>query len=297
MDADFSQDANAILTEAANKLRALGFHCAIGSLSLPQGRSLNLHVGESVLSVAAAFVAIGRGGDIASAENTDLEFASEVSALIAIDAIEKVARAAEPPAPRFIEVSCLFCDDNDPWLLPIELKDEFVAGRRFHVRGRIIHLGWSGQPEHDFAVDSLLGVEDGISVRADVRSESDRIRYEVERLRQADESRRRNGFVDEITAELARTSYRPFDAAAMDIAQWEGKLSQAGFASLKAYIQRLPGRLVHQAADRMMNGESLQTAISTAAADLLARSVAQPGKLLKARKNRPDGYSPHRSLS
>lgn len=292
MDADFLNDANLILSEAASKLRALGYNCAIGSLSLPQGRSLNLHVGESVIAAAAAYVAIGHGGEIACAEQTNVMFAREVSAVIATDAIEKAARAAEPPAPKYVEVYCLFCDDNDPWLLPVELKDEFVAGRKFHVKGRTIHLGWSGKPEQDFGVDSLLRVDDGVAIRANVSSEAERIRYEADRVQRANESRRRNAFVAEVTAEIARTSYRPFDAAAEVLSQWEGKLSPAGFASLKAYIQRLPGRLVHQAADRMMVGESLQESIANAAAELVARGLAKPEQLLKARKNRPDGYRP-----
>lgn len=291
MNSDFENSATAILSDAAFKLRALGYKCAIGSLSLPQGVSLNLHVGESTLAAAAAYVAIGRGGQVACAEDSDAAFAQEVAAVITTDALEKAAQATQP-APKATVVFCLFCDDNDPWLLPTEAKDDFIAGRKFHVIGRTIHLGCSGKPDHDFMLDSLRLLDDGISIRAEVSSEADRIRSEASRVQSADQARRRNVFIAEITAELSRTSYRPFDAANQVIGQWENKLSALGFSALKAYIQRLPGRLVHQAADRMMAGETLQESISNAAAALLLRGMAKPEELLKSRKNRRDGYSP-----
>lgn len=81
-----------ILDEAVVKLRALGLQCAIGPLSLPQGYTLNLHVGDTVAAVAAAYVAMGRGGEAASATQTSAAFASEVAGVIAIDAIERAAR-------------------------------------------------------------------------------------------------------------------------------------------------------------------------------------------------------------
>lgn len=111
-------------------------------------------------------------------------------------------------------------------------------------------------------------------------------------MQTADHLRRRNAFIVEVTAELARTKYRPFDAGAQVIEQWENKLSPTGFSALKAYMQRLPGRLAHKAADRMMAGETLQEAISNAAAELLLRGLAKPEELLRSRKNRRDGYTP-----
>ena len=81
-----------VLTEAAQKLRALGVHCAIGPLSLPQGYSLNLHVGESPQATAAAFVAVGMGGVLAHAADSANSFASEVATVLATDAIDKAAR-------------------------------------------------------------------------------------------------------------------------------------------------------------------------------------------------------------
>lgn len=288
MEQDFLNSASAILSEAASKLRGLGYKCAIGSFSLPQGMSLNLHVGESTLAAAAAYVALGHGGQVVFAEGLDEGFAQE----FATDPIEKAARAMELPSPKTLEVYCLFCDDNDPWLLPAEIQGEFVAGCRFHIVGRTIYIGWSGRPEQDYFLDALRLLDDGVSIRAEVSSEADRIRWEATRLQTADHLRRRNAFIVEVTAELARTKYRPFDAGAQVIEQWENKLSPTGFSALKAYMQRLPGRLAHKAADRMMAGETLQEAISNAAAELLLRGLAKPEELLRSRKNRRDGYTP-----
>lgn len=92
MDKELNEAAGSILREAADKLRALGLHCAVAPMSLPQGMTLNLHVGDTVQSAAAAFVASGRGGELAHSGDTAREFATEVAGVIASDAIERAAR-------------------------------------------------------------------------------------------------------------------------------------------------------------------------------------------------------------
>lgn len=92
MNENSNEIARAILIDAAEKLRALGMHCAIGPLSMPQGLSLNLHVGETALVAAAAYVATGRGGEAAHARHTKDAFAEEVAHVLATDAIDRAAR-------------------------------------------------------------------------------------------------------------------------------------------------------------------------------------------------------------
>lgn len=92
MDQNSNAIATAILTEAAERLRAHGFHCVIGPMAMPQGLSLNLHVAETKQAVAAAYVAIGHGGQFAHASDTSSAFADEVAEVLATDAIEKAAR-------------------------------------------------------------------------------------------------------------------------------------------------------------------------------------------------------------
>ena len=94
MSDNLNHIAGAILSDAAAKLRAVGLHCAIGPLSTPQGLSLNLHVADTALAAAAAYVAAGHGGEAAHARDTADAFAEEVAHVLTTDAIE---RAARPP--------------------------------------------------------------------------------------------------------------------------------------------------------------------------------------------------------
>lgn len=92
MDKDINAIATSILVEAAERLRAAGLHCVIGPMTMPQGLSLNLHVAETKHAVAAAYVAIGHGGQLAHASDTSSAFAEEVAEVLATDAIERAAR-------------------------------------------------------------------------------------------------------------------------------------------------------------------------------------------------------------
>lgn len=95
MNDNLNDNARAILADAAVKLRALGLHCAIGPLSMPQGLSLNLHVADTALAAAAAYVAAGHGGEAAHARDTAEAFAEEVAHVLTTDAIERAARQPE----------------------------------------------------------------------------------------------------------------------------------------------------------------------------------------------------------
>lgn len=92
MDKDINAIATSILAKAAEQLRAHGLHCVVGPMTMPQGMSLNLHVAETKHAVAAAYVAIGHGGQLAHATDTLDAFAEEVAEVLATDAIEKAAR-------------------------------------------------------------------------------------------------------------------------------------------------------------------------------------------------------------
>lgn len=70
--------AMAILEEAAARLRAMGVHCEISPMSLPQGMSVSLHAGATVEAATAASVASERGGEYAHAVGTSKQFAQMV---------------------------------------------------------------------------------------------------------------------------------------------------------------------------------------------------------------------------
>jgi hypothetical protein len=84
--------AQAVLVETGEKLRALGLACTVAPMSLPQGTCLNLLVGESQQAAAAAYVALGRGGQDAHVSATSASFAIEVADVLAEEAINYAAR-------------------------------------------------------------------------------------------------------------------------------------------------------------------------------------------------------------
>lgn len=75
--------AMAIFEEAAARLRAMGVHCEISRMSLPQGMSVSLHAGATVEASTAASVASERGGEYAHAMGTSKQFAQMVTYAIA----------------------------------------------------------------------------------------------------------------------------------------------------------------------------------------------------------------------
>ena len=74
---------NAILELAKAQLEALGMHCLLSSMSLPQGLTVSLHVGETELAVISAHVASGHGGASAHAKDSKSEFEFDVAQSIA----------------------------------------------------------------------------------------------------------------------------------------------------------------------------------------------------------------------
>lgn len=73
-----SEAAMAIFEDAAARLRAMGVHCEISPMSLPQGMSVCLHAGATVEAATAASVASERGGEYAHAVGTSKQFAQMV---------------------------------------------------------------------------------------------------------------------------------------------------------------------------------------------------------------------------
>lgn len=84
--------AMAVLIETGEKLRALGLTCTVAPISLPQGVCLNLLVGESQQAAAAAYVALGRGGQEAHISGSSASFAAEVADVMAEEVIIHAAR-------------------------------------------------------------------------------------------------------------------------------------------------------------------------------------------------------------
>lgn len=79
--------AMAILRDAAAQLLALGVHCIVSPLSLPQGVSVSLHAGASAEVSTAADVASERGGEYAHAVETSKQFSAMVANALADQAI------------------------------------------------------------------------------------------------------------------------------------------------------------------------------------------------------------------
>lgn len=73
-----NEAAMAVLADAAERLRALGMHCEIATLSLPQGTAVSLHAGDTAMSVVAAGVALEHGGTFAHSVETCDQFSKLV---------------------------------------------------------------------------------------------------------------------------------------------------------------------------------------------------------------------------
>lgn len=86
-----NEAAVAILTSAAKQLHALRIHCRLSPMSLPQGMTVSLHVGESVEATLAAEVAATRGGEMAHCADTASHFSRGVAELLTEATIQKAA--------------------------------------------------------------------------------------------------------------------------------------------------------------------------------------------------------------
>lgn len=82
-----NEPAMTILRNAAAQLKALGVHCIVSPLSLPQGISVSLHAGTSAVVSTAADVASERGGEYAHAVETNKQFSAMVANALADQAI------------------------------------------------------------------------------------------------------------------------------------------------------------------------------------------------------------------
>lgn len=71
--------AIAVLTQAAQKLQALGIECLLSPMSLPQGMTISLHVGDSTEAALAAEVAATFGGEKAHSAAGAAEFCRELA--------------------------------------------------------------------------------------------------------------------------------------------------------------------------------------------------------------------------
>jgi hypothetical protein len=91
-----NEAAIAVLANAAQQLQALGIHCLLSPMSLPQGMTVSLHVGESMEATLAAEVAATHGGEMAHGADTASHFSKDVAELLTEATIQKAAHI--PPS-------------------------------------------------------------------------------------------------------------------------------------------------------------------------------------------------------
>ena len=86
-----NEAAIAILAQAAQQLQVLGVHCLLSPMSLPQGMTISLHVGESVEAALAAEVAATCGGEMAHSTASADGFRKDAAFRMTEATIPKVA--------------------------------------------------------------------------------------------------------------------------------------------------------------------------------------------------------------
>ena len=89
-----NQAAIDIIGKAVEQLQAIGVDCMVSPLTLPQGASVVLHIGDTVEAIVAADVATSKRAELAHARNTASAFASEVAEGVAAAAIQRASRSA-----------------------------------------------------------------------------------------------------------------------------------------------------------------------------------------------------------
>ena len=80
-----------VLNGAMAKLASLGLHSVVSPLSMPQGMSFGLHVGETLQAAVAGELATTIGAEAAHASNTRQKFSEDVAEALAESAINKAA--------------------------------------------------------------------------------------------------------------------------------------------------------------------------------------------------------------
>jgi len=89
-----NQAAIEIISKAVEQLQVIGVQCLISPLTLPQGASLALHLGDTVEAVIAADVATTKGAELAHARESARSFAGDVAAALTEATIQRASRGA-----------------------------------------------------------------------------------------------------------------------------------------------------------------------------------------------------------
>jgi len=84
-----------ILKEAMAKLTSLGLHSVASPLSMPQGMSFGLHVGETLQAAIAGELATTLGAEAAHSSKTSQKFAEDVAEALAQAAINRAASKSQ----------------------------------------------------------------------------------------------------------------------------------------------------------------------------------------------------------
>lgn len=87
-----NQAAIDIISKAVEQLQVIGVDCLVSPLTLPQGASLTLHLGDTIEAVIAADVATVKGAELAHARGTAGLFASDVAGALTEATIQKASR-------------------------------------------------------------------------------------------------------------------------------------------------------------------------------------------------------------
>lgn len=79
MNHELKEAIETVLQEAKTKIEALGAYCIIDPMSLPQGMTISLHIGETVNEVAAAYTALEIGGEMAHSKDGGEQFSQRLA--------------------------------------------------------------------------------------------------------------------------------------------------------------------------------------------------------------------------
>lgn len=72
-----------IFRDAASRLQAIGMHCMVSSMNLPQGTAVSLHAGVTAEASTAAVIASECSGESVHAADTHNQFAQKLEIAIA----------------------------------------------------------------------------------------------------------------------------------------------------------------------------------------------------------------------
>lgn len=89
-----NEQAHAILGKAVEQLQAIGITCLVSPLTLPQGSSVSLHIGETLQGVVGADVATRIGAETANTKEGAEHFMREWSNILAGVTTDKAANSS-----------------------------------------------------------------------------------------------------------------------------------------------------------------------------------------------------------